>query len=216
MSEPLPAAAKSAATPAPTKKPVFCYEYPQASPCAALVGYTLKGNELSILTTFRAASVGSGRSLTAGGFYEVKDMFTVPDKLQDGDAELYREMHEELSDEIKTLIPYEDFAARSEYLWNGMRRIGTGGSVHAITQKSLRLSEREKDAILAMPDTSEQVGKKMETFLLGAYKDAAEAETAIRERLADFKYPVEVGGVVKLYNKLNNPKPVFEPVGGWG
>lgn len=220
MSEPLADAGEPRASEIPhapiSEKPKFCYEYPQASPCGALILYTLDGDKLDVLTTQRAECVGTGRSVAAGGFWEVKHALAVPDITIDGSEELYREFHEELGEEIKTIIPYEQFLQRVEPIWDGMRHIGNGLGVHAITQKSMRVSVSEMAAICALPDTAEQVGKKIESFLLGAFNNAAEAATHIRERLHDFRYPVEVEGVVKLYDRLERAQqPAFVPAGGW-
>lgn len=248
-----------------TKLPpiAFAYAYPQASPCGGIVAYKEDGDALSIITTYRADHMGGGRSLAAGGFWEVGSMLSKPpETVQDGDAELYREGHEELSDEIKTLISYDDFHKRTEHIWDGMVRKGQmpprgtvteakpipkrnaalydniyedlgddlravltpeqfagladlvwnrmvykdGIGVNAVVQKAIRLSDAEFDAILAMPNTEEQVGKKVETFLTRHYNSAADAEADIRTRLADFKYPEEVNAVVRWYNKKNEKR----------
>lgn len=197
MSEPLPGAGE----PRPAAI-TYHYVFPQASPCGALLAYKQNGNALTLITTIRDASVGVGRSVTAGGFWEVKPMLAKPaDTMQDGSAELYREFHEELGEGVKDIIPYEDFADRVEYLWDGMARKGVGLGVHAIVQKTLRLTDAEFDAIMATPETSEQRGKVAETFLLHAYNSAAAAEADIRARLSDFKYAEEVDAVVRWYNK---------------
>ena len=122
----------------------------------------------------------------------------------------------ELGEEIKTMIPYEQFVQRVEPIWEGMRRIGNSLGVHTVIQKSMRVSTHEMAAICALPDTTEQVGKKIESFLLGAFKNAAEAGAHIRERLSDFRYPIEVEAVVKLYDRLERARqPAFVPAGGW-
>lgn len=184
--------------------PPFMYQYVQGSPCGALVGYTQHGDELTIMTTFRAAHMGGGRSLMAGGFWEpVKMLPLPPETTRDGDVELYREGFEELGEDMKTLIPYEAFHDRAEHVWDGMVRKGTGLGVHVVVQKSIELTDQEFVAIMNMPPTDEQIGKKPETFLLRSFQSAADAESHIRDRLSDFKYPEEVDAVVRLYNKKN-------------
>lgn len=226
MSEPETAAEPHADI---TYKPLFLYSFPQGSPCGALVGYKQGGNELTILTTRRAAHVGVGRSLAAGGFWEVGSMISREiDAMQDGDAELYREAFEELGPDIKTLIPYEAFHARTEHVWDGMVRkpghslcarvpvseegepdykqieiLKEGILVHSVVQKALRFNDTEFDAILKLPPTDEQRGIEPESFLLNHYNSAAEAEMAIRTRLSDFKYKEEVDAVVRLYAQKN-------------
>lgn len=182
----------------------FVYNFVQGSPCGALVGYKQTGDELTIMTTFRAAHMGGGRSLMAGGFWEPKEMLSLaPETARDGDVDLYREGFEELGEDLKSLIPYENFHERTEYVWDGMVRKGNGLGVNVIVQKAIRLTDQEFTAIMEMPPTSEQVGKKAETFLLRSYNDAAAAEKDIRACLSDFKYPEEVAAVVRLYNKKN-------------
>lgn len=196
MSEP----SAGAAGRSPNSLP-FSYLYPQGSPCGAIVGYTQKGDELTILTTFRAAHMGGGRSVMAGGFWEVKEMLSLPaDSMRDGDVDLYREGYEELGEGFKEIIPYEDFHERTEHLWDGMAR-KNGLGVHVVVQKAISLSDQEFVDIMNLPATDEQVGKKPETFLLRSFGSAADAEAHIRERLSDFRYREEVDAVVRLYRK---------------
>ncbi len=177
---------------APTPK--FCYDFPQGSPCANIILYTQdtdsKGTRLTIMTTIRAPHVGAGRALSAGGFYEVKDMFNEVGKVQNGLKELYRECYEELGEEFKTIIPYEDFERRAQYLWSGMHRIRDTQLVHNILSMTMQISHEEMDAIVALPDTEEQIGKVLETFTL-EYDGSTTSEEAVMERFADFYHPME-------------------------
>ena len=181
----------------------YTYAFAQASPCRAVLGYEIKDNILNLLTTFCDASVGGGRSNMAGGFDEIgKFLQGPPDAVMDGDEELYRECKEELGDEFEKIIPYADFHERVEHLWDGKRRVGGSQIVHDITQKALRFKDGELDAILALPRTEERVGFKVESFLLGSFTDAADAEEKVRERLSDYRHSVEVDGAVRLVQKV--------------
>lgn len=176
----------------------YQYEWPMAAPCSAILIYTRSGNEVRLLTTHRDASVGTGRSLSAGGFYEVKDMFNKTGKIQDGDAEIYREMVEELGEQIKTIIPYEDFEKRVTYVWDCMVTSPDPQIVHNVIFKALEISPAEMEKIMALPRTDEQTGKTIEKFMLNE-KESAESVLA---RLADFKYPHEAQATVRWLQAL--------------
>lgn len=200
MSEPENGAVTHANIPTP---PMFTYHFPQGSPCGAVFAYKKEGDAVTLITTVRATHVGPGRSATAGGFWEVGSMLPKDvDTMQDGTAEIYREMHEELGEDIKTILPYDVFASRVEHLWDGMIR-KRGNIVHAVTQKMIELTPDEFDKIIALPKTDEQRGIKCETFLTRHYKDAAEAERDVQKRLSDFRNADELAGAVRWFQKLD-------------
>ncbi len=181
----------------------YSYEFAQASPCRAVVGYTLQGNKFDLLTTFCDASVDGGRSNMAGGFDEIGKFLQQPaNTIMDGDEELYRECKEELGDEFENIIPYADFHERVEALWDGKRRVGDSQIVHAITQKSLRLTQQEMDAIAALPSTAERIGFKVESFMLDSFNGAADAEAQVRDRLSDYRHKVEQDAAVRLVKQI--------------
>ena len=170
----------------------YTYDYPQASPCSNIVIYTRSGNDVALLTTDRHPSVGAGRSISSGGFDEVKDVFHKAGQMQDGCADTYREMWEELGEALKTILPYDDFKSRVEYLWDGMVATPTHPIVHKIVTRMLEVTQDEMDAIMALPPTTEQVGKKLEHFALNP-DPAVPVNTQIVEKaLTGFKYPHEV------------------------
>lgn len=175
----------------------FTYDYAQASPCSNILIYTRSGYDVALLTQKRTAVVGTGRALSAGGFDEVKDMFNEYGKIQEGDAETYREMHEELGEEIKTIIPYDDYHERVAYVWDFSRRIRDTQFVEKVVTRSLEVTQGEMDAILALGNTSEQNGKVLEHFNL---KQTTDGE--IREQLKDFRYPHEVEGAVRWFHQM--------------
>ncbi|HEY8963751.1 MAG TPA: hypothetical protein VIN59_04730, partial [Alphaproteobacteria bacterium] len=188
----------------------YTYDWPQASPCSNILIYTREGSILNLLTTQRTSKVGIGRALSAGGFNEVKDMFNEVGKISEGDAETYREMHEELGEAIKQIIPYEDFHERQEYVWDFMRRVRDTIGVESVITRSLEVSQAEMDAILALSSTEEQNGKVIERFDL-----AKTTEDSIRARLSDFHYAHEAEATVRWFKKLQkklgytDPKPAL-------
>lgn len=181
------------------KNPIrYTYEYPQGSPCGAVLLYTQKGAEVTLLTTIRDAIVGEGRSLSGGGFYNMKDIFMMKGYTRPGSRELYREMYEELGDPVKHIVPYRQFLRDAEIVWDGEWHLPGTQSVHSIIQKSLKITDAQMSAILKLPRTAEQKGKALETFNLKANLSG----TDIRNRIADFRYPVERDGVVRWYRKM--------------
>lgn len=217
MSEGISAAADARAFKAP-----FQYEYPQASPCGAVLIYCKTGhNKLSLITSvrsdFEGAHKAGRRNQAAGGFYEVGEMFNQVSKVQDGDAELYREMMEELGEDIVDIISYEDFKKRREYLWDGMTRVGNTQFVHMQVHKTLEVTKDEFFKILALPPTEERAGFKVEAF---EYEDnhylAEKPEDYVRDRLKDFLYPVEVDMAVRWFKKIESKaKDEFTPASNW-
>ena len=198
----------------------YTYDFPQASPCGATLLYTIKDNKLTLLTTRRSNAVDDGgkRSLSAGGFAEVKDMISGKTKaagesltrilgalksdfsqeqlrITDHRQELYREMWEELGKEIKTLIPYQTFIDRSEIMAD-LNKHTKGNLVYTARMYAMEISEEVMDQIVALPNTSEQVGKVLETFDLDLYVNA---EKVITERLSDFANADEVIAAFNLY-----------------
>lgn len=190
----------SAAVPARPKQ--FVYSYPQASPCAALLIYCGGAGGFDLLTTTRAPHMGGGRCLSAGGFYEVKDMFNEAGKFREGHAELYREAFEELGEGFKEIIPYDNFCDRVEYLWDGMRRLGESYNVHNIIWKILSVTREELDAIMALPPTEEQVGKTIEHFRTNGDSHVPVSDQVVRARLADFHYDIEVEAAAMFFRKM--------------
>jgi len=204
MSEPL--AAAHAAFSAP-----FSYAFPQASPCGAVLIYCRTDpHNVTLLTSTRAhfekGDDGSEkRNHAAGGFYEVKDMFTEVSKVQDGDAEIYREMTEELGEGIADIIPYKDFVKRRKYLWDGMTRVRDTMNVHMEVQKTLEVTPAELDKILRLPPTKERSGFKLEDFDIDdSDYNNGHPDSYIRERLVDFLYPSEVDMAVKWFHELED------------
>lgn len=177
----------------------YTYDYPQASPCSNVLIYTRSGNEVSMLVTERDPSVGAGRSLGAGGFDEVKgvlkavqDDFKKAGQMFDGVAETYREMWEELGEDIKTIIPYEDFKRRVEYLWDGLVPRKNYPLVEKVVMRTLEVTQDEMDAIMALPPTQEQIGKKLERFTLNDDGNVPANSQIVEQVLTGFKYPHEV------------------------
>ena len=187
----------------------YTYDFPQASPCSVVLIYTRDDDKLTLLTTKRANIVGPGRSLSAGGFDEVKDTFdklnnkfnVKAGELVDGLAETYREMHEELSEGFKAIISYEEFEKRAEYLWDGMVPTEEFPVVHKVVARTLEVSKAEMEAIMALPSTSEQIGKKLEHFDLNFEKDQKVDTSAIFNALTGFKYDHEVQLAAKWYKR---------------
>jgi hypothetical protein len=176
------------------------YDYPQGMPCGAVMLYTQKDDNVILLTTIRDASVGEGRSLSGGGFYNMRDIFMMKGYNRPGSRELYREMCEELGGEepelqipFKKIVPYRDFLRNAEIVWDGAWHVPGTQFVHSIIQKSLKISDDQMRAILKLPRTKEQKGKVLETFNLKANISGTE----IRGRLSDFRYPVEQQGAVR-------------------
>lgn len=176
----------------------YTYKWPMAAPCSAILIYTRSGSELTLLTTHRAPAVGVGRCLSAGGFYEVKDMFNTVGKMQDGRAETYREMVEELGEEINTIIPYEVFAGRVRHLWDGMVTSHDPAIIYNGTFRTLEVSAAEMAAIMVLPPTEEQIGKTLEVFQI----DSSTDDELIARRLADFKYGHEVEAAKMWYAQM--------------
>lgn len=188
--------------------PPYIYDWPQASPCSAVLIYCRTSRDtVTLLTSLRSrfeedAPVDK-RNHASGGFYEVKDMFTEVSKVQDGDAELYREMTEELGKGIADIIPYDDFVKRRKYLWDGMARVRDTHIVHMQVHKTLEVTQAELDQILALPPTKERYGFKVEEFNLDESDlNSGHPDSYVRERLADFLYPTEVDMAVKWYRDL--------------
>jgi hypothetical protein len=169
------------------------YEWPQASPCSNIILYTSNGDRLSLMVTFRDESVGAGKSLSAGGFDEVADALSQPaGTMIDGRAETYREMYEELGEELKTILPYESFLARVQYLWDGMVPNANSPLVEKVVMRTLELSPNEMRAIMALPRTEEQAGKMLVDFNLNADPAKATDTSQIDAALTGFRYPHEV------------------------
>ena len=179
----------------------YTYKWPMTAPCSAVLIYTRSGSELKLLTTQRHESVGAGRGLSAGGFYEVKDMFNAAGKMQDGRAETYREMFEELGEGIKQILPYDAFAARVRHLWDGMVASDDPAVIHNVTFRMLEVSATEMAAIMALPPTDEQTGKTLEIFQI----DSSTDDELIARRLADFKYGHEVEAAKMWYARMIQP-----------
>lgn len=217
MSEGISAAANARAF-----HPPFQYEYPQASPCGAVLIYCKSGyNKLSMITSVRSDFEGphkaGKRNHAAGGFYEVRGMFTQAAKVQDGDAEIYREMVEELGEGIIDIIPYAAFQKRREYLWDGMARIGNTQFVHMQVHKSLEVTKDEFFKILSLPPTDERAGFKVESFEMeDNHYLAGHPDSYVRDRLKDFLYPVEVDMAVRWFRKLEDKaRDNYTPASNW-
>lgn len=208
----------------------YTYEWPQASPCSNVILYTLTpflkaGEEdqtmVSMLVTKRDASVGEGRSLSAGGFDEVKDTFNRAGEMIDGCEETYREMCEELGEEIKTIIPYDDFKRRVEYLWDGMvpKEQAEGEDfplVEKVVFRALEITQDQMRAIMALPDTAEQKGKMEEHFVLNDDKAEPVNSQIVEKALTGFKYQHEVEAAKMLYEKLERHAKLHAPTKGCG
>jgi hypothetical protein len=195
----------------------FTYDFPQASPCSNISLYTKNGNTVRLLITDRDASVGKGKSLSAGGFDEVKDAFGRAGEMIDGIEETYREMHEELGEEIKEIIPYEDFKARVQYLWDGMVPTSKHPLVEKVVMRYMEVSEAEMDAIMALPSTSEQVGKKLIELELNDDAQAASTDfTSLSDDFNGFKYPHEVVAAQMLLQRLETQARASAPSTGPG
>lgn len=194
----------------------YTYDYPQASPCSAIVIYTRSGNQVSMLTTVRDASVGEGRSLGAGGFDEVKNAFNRAGEMIDGREETYREMWEELGEGLKQIIPYADFAARVEYLWDGMIPNKKHPLVEKVVFRTLEVTQAEMDAIVALPPTSEQKGKKLETFTLNDDRSMPVNTQVVEQALTGFKYAHEVEAAKMWFARMERrAKEAAPTAGGW-
>ncbi len=179
----------------------YTYDFPQASPCSCVLIYTRDGNDVTLLTTVRDSSVGEGRSLSAGGFDEVKDAFNRAGEMIDGCEETYREMWEELGEDLKDIIPYADFKARVEYLWDGLIPNAKHPLVEKVVFRTLEVSQAEMDAIMALPSTSEQVGKKLERFTLNDDSSVPVNSQLVEKALTGFKYPQEVKAAKMWYER---------------
>ncbi|MEC7028784.1 MAG: hypothetical protein VXW91_03850 [Pseudomonadota bacterium] len=182
----------------------YTYEWPQASPCSNIILYTLKGNQLRILVTDRDQSVGIGKSLSAGGFDEVKDAFHRAGEMIDGRAETYREMHEELGEGIKEILPYDDFKRRVYYLWDGLIANAKHPLVEKVVMRAMQVTEAEMSAIMALPSTSEQVGKEIKLFTLNDDPTRPVDTQIVDHMLTGFKYPHEIEAAKMLYERLES------------
>lgn len=180
----------------------YTYDYPQASPCSAIVIYTRRGNEVFMLTTVRDASVGEGRSLGAGGFDEVKDAFNRAGEMIDGRQETYREMWEELGEGLKQIIPYESFKSRVQYLWDGLIPSKKHPLVEKVVFRTLEVTQAEMYAILSLPPTSEQKGKKLELFTINDDPNVPVNSQVVQQALIGFKYAHEVEAAKMWFEKL--------------
>lgn len=195
----------------------YTYEFPQASPCSNIQIYTRRGNTVRLLITDRAAIVGAGKSLSAGGFDEVKDAFGRAGEMIDGTEETYREMWEELGEGMKEIIPLDDFKRRVEYLWDGMVPKETYPLVEKVVMRALEVTEAEMSAIMALPSTEEQVGKMIEMFTLDSDKslDAPSTDfTSLSEHFDAFKYPHEVTAAQILLQRLETRARIARPSEG--
>jgi len=193
----------------------YIYEFPQASPCSCIVIYTRNGNEVSMLSTVRDASVGVGRSLSAGGFDEVQNAFHRAGQMIDGIEETYREMWEELGIGLQQIIPYEDFKKRVEYLWDGLIPKEQHPLVEKVVFRTLEVTQEEMDAIMALPPTSEQKGKKLETFTLNDDRDVPVNSQIIGQVLTGFKYPHEVEAARMWFEKMEQKAKAAGPTVGF-
>lgn len=191
--------AKLAVKTAGKKLGLHVYDFPQAASCGAVILYTKNGNTLRLLTTKRAEAMGGGRSLSAGGFYEVKEMFNAPvGQVRDGKKDVYREMYEELGEEIKALIPYSAFEKRGEFISEGLVNKGNG-FVNRPAWYALKITEKQMEKVIALSQTNEQVGKVIEEFeITKSPKDGY-----IQDRLSDFLNPEEIYAAQKWYTKMN-------------
>jgi len=194
----------------------YTYEWPQTSPCSNIIIYTRDGNDVSILTTERDASVGTGRSLSAGGFDEVKDAFGRAGEMIDGVGETYREMWEELGEEIKTILPYEEFKKNVEYLWDGMVPNARHPLVEKVVFRAIKVTQEQMDAIMALPSTSEQIGKKIEHFTLNDDPDEPVNSQIIEQALTGFKYPHEVKSAQMWFEREEQDAKSRAPSAGPG
>lgn len=180
----------------------YTYDWAQASPCSNIILYTLHGNQLRVLITDRDKSVGEGKSLSAGGFDDVKNAFYRAGEMIDGREETYREMFEELGEAIKEILPYEDFKHRVYYLWDGMIANAKHPNVEKVVMRAMQVTEAEMAAIMKLPPTSEQAGKEIKLFELND-DPAVPVDTQIVDHmLTGFKYPHEVEAAKMLYERL--------------
>ena len=178
---------------------LYVYDFPQASPCGAVLIYSVDDTHVHMLTTKRAQKMGGKRSLSAGGFYEVIEMLPMKDgEFRDGRIDIYREMIEELGEEMKDIIPEDVFLKNASYICDLMIR-GHGNTVRHATTHGLQVSKDVLDKILQLSNTEEQVGKVIETLPLSADKTPQET---IAERLHDFQYNEEVFAAKRWYANL--------------
>ena len=150
-------------------------------------------------------------------FQSLWEEFGRAGEMIDGVQETYREMHEELGEEIKTILPYEEFKARVQYLWDGMVPTAKYPLVEKVVMRAIEVSEAEMDAIMALPSTTEQRGKYIEEFTLNDDRGAASTDFSTKSKyFAEFKYGHEVTAATMLLGRLEAQAKSRAPTQGFG
>ncbi len=172
------------------------------------------------IETLKGKAASEGKPLDAAfrlQFQSLWEEFGRAGEMIDGVQETYREMFEELGEEMKTILPYEDFKARVQYLWDGMVPTPKYPLVEKVVMRAIEVSEAEMDALMALPSTTEQRGKYIEEFTLNDERGAAPTDFASKSKyFAEFKYRHEVTAAAMLLGRLETQAKSRAPSTGPG